>query len=67
MERLSLSLSEAAEALSVSTFTLRRQIKKGAIQTARVGRRVVIPLAELKRLVAPGEGTKSESGKRVPR
>lgn len=51
MERLGLSLEEAAKLISVSAFTLRRQIKRGNLKVARVGRRLVIPLPELQKLM----------------
>jgi excisionase family DNA binding protein len=51
MEKICVSLDEAAKLTSISRFTLRRQIEKGALKVTRVGRRLVIPLAELERLV----------------
>jgi hypothetical protein len=51
MEKLSVSLAEAEEMTSISRFTLRRQIKQGLLNTARVGRRLVIPVAELEKLI----------------
>ena len=53
MERLGVSLEEASKLTSVSQFTLRRQIKRGNLKVARVGRRLVIPVAELEKLVRP--------------
>lgn len=53
MEKLGVSLEEAAKLTSVSTFSLRRQIKSGNLKVARVGRRVVIPVSELAKLVSP--------------
>jgi excisionase family DNA binding protein len=55
MEKLSVSLAEAETLTSVSRFTLRRQIKRGVLKVTRVGRRIVIPLAELKKLVCSGD------------
>jgi excisionase family DNA binding protein len=55
MEKIGFSLGEASKLTSVSTFTLRRQIKSGNLKVARVGRRVVIPVAELEKLVRPAE------------
>lgn len=58
MERIGFSLDEAAKLTSVSTFTLRRQIKCGNLKVARVGRRLVIPISELEKLVRPtGQST----------
>jgi excisionase family DNA binding protein len=53
MEKLGFSLMEAAKLTSVSTFTLRREIKRGNLKIARVGRRVVVPFAELEKLLRP--------------
>jgi excisionase family DNA binding protein len=55
MEKLGVSLDEAAKLTSVSTFTLRRQIKCGNLKVARIGRRLVIPLSELEKLVSPAK------------
>lgn len=60
MEPMAVSLKQAAEMLSVSTFTLRRMIKRKAIRTANISRRVVIPMTELRRLVRPVDGSFSE-------
>lgn len=60
MEKLAVSLAEAEELTSVSRFTLRRQIKRGVINVARVGRRLVIPVSELKKLIRPGDGHNSD-------
>ena len=53
MEKLGVSLDEASKLTSVSTFTLRRQIKTGNLKIARVGRRLVIPASELEKLLRP--------------
>jgi excisionase family DNA binding protein len=53
MEKLGVSLDEAAKLTSVSVFTLKRQIKCGNLKVARIGRRLVIPLLELQRLLKP--------------
>lgn len=55
MKKLGVSLDEAAKLTSVSVFTLRRQIKRGNLKVARVGRRLVIPVSELAKLVRPAE------------
>jgi excisionase family DNA binding protein len=53
MEKLAVSLAEAETLTSVSRFTLRRQIKRGLLKVSRVGRRIVIPLSELQKLIRP--------------
>ena len=53
MDRIAVSLDEAEKLTSISRFTLRRQIKRGNLKVARVGRRLVIPVSELEKLVRP--------------
>lgn len=53
VEKIAVSLAEAEKLVSISRFTLRRQIKSGTLKCARVGRRLVIPLSELEKLVRP--------------
>ena len=60
MEKLTVSLDEAEKLTSISRFTLRRQIKRGNLKVARVGRRLVIPLSELEKLVRPSRSSASE-------
>jgi excisionase family DNA binding protein len=54
MTKLSVGLQEAQEMTGISHFTFRRMVKQGKIRAARVGRRVLIPVAELERLVKAG-------------
>ena len=54
MEPLAVSCEEAGRLLGVSRFTIRRAIKQGRLQAVRVGRRVLIPVAELERLISAG-------------
>ncbi len=57
MEQISVSLRQAEQMTSISRFTLRRQIKRGVLRATRVGRRLVIPITELRKLIEP-EGTR---------
>jgi excisionase family DNA binding protein len=50
------AVPEAAEFLGVSSRTLWRLIESHSIQVARLGRRVLLPDAEVRRLA--GEGAK---------
>jgi excisionase family DNA binding protein len=52
-----LSLAAAARKLGVNVETLRRQAKAGSVRVVRIGRRVLVPPAELSRLMA-GESSK---------
>jgi excisionase family DNA binding protein len=54
MTKLSVGLQEAQEMTGISHFTFRRMVKHGKIKAVRVGRRVLIPVAELEKLVKPG-------------
>ncbi len=54
MTKLSVGLQEAQEMTGISHFTFRRMVKQGKIEAARVGRRVLIPVSELEKLVKPG-------------
>jgi excisionase family DNA binding protein len=51
-----LSIEAGADRIGVSTFTVRRLMKAGAIKFVRVGRRILIPQAEVERIVADGCG-----------
>ena len=51
MEPLAVDLKQAAALVSVSVHTLRRYVRQGKLRGTRIGRRVVIPLAELRRIV----------------
>ena len=52
--KLTLGLREAAEALSLSHWTLRGYIRNGKLKAVRIGRRVLIEPDELQRLVEKG-------------
>jgi excisionase family DNA binding protein len=52
--RLGLSLAEAAERTGVSRYTLRRMIDDGTLAAANFRNRIVIPAAEIERLLKPG-------------
>jgi len=49
-----LSIAEAAKGFSVSHYTLRAHIKRGAVKTVRLGRRVLISRAEVERITRDG-------------
>ena len=62
MERLLGSVAEAAEALDVSRDTIWRLVRSGDMKSVRVGKRVLIPLAEINRMASQGnsaEGTQA--------
>ena len=49
--RIGFSVEETARLLGIHPNTLRRAIWRGEVKAARVGRRVVVPLAEVERLL----------------
>ena len=61
MTKLSVGLEEAQEMTGLSHFTLRRLVKNKKLKAARVGRRLLIPVSEIERLVKPGAELKSTS------
>ena len=61
-ERLTIGLVEASEALGISHWTLRRYIREGKIRAVRIGRRVLVEPAELKKLVNHEPGVDRASG-----
>jgi excisionase family DNA binding protein len=50
------SVEEASRRLAVSTFTIRRLIKSGQLFAVRVSKRVLVPEAEIERVIAEGCG-----------
>jgi excisionase family DNA binding protein len=54
MEPLAVDVREAARLTSLSPFTIRAYIRMGKIKVARCGRRLLVPMAELSRLVSEG-------------
>ncbi len=58
MDKLALSVREAAQVVSLSPWTIRRYISDGRIRAIRIGRRVLIEPKNLLDLVekARGEG-----------
>jgi excisionase family DNA binding protein len=54
MQKLLVSIEEAADVLSISKWTVRKYIDSGAIQTVKLGTRRLISSAELERLAKEG-------------
>jgi len=50
------SVTFAATRLGVSPFTVRRLIDAGAVRAVHVGARILIPVAEIDRVVSEGAG-----------
>ena len=53
-ERLAYSRESAAEALDCSLRSVDKLIEQGELKAQKVGRRILIPYAELERLVMEG-------------
>jgi len=51
MQKLAITIREAAAATSLSTHTIRKYIRLGQIKVYRVGRRVLIPIESLEELL----------------
>lgn len=51
---LAVSINDAAAALNISHWSLRKYIRQGRIVAVRIGRRVLIEPAELERLIEQG-------------
>ena len=60
MTKLTVGLQEAQEMTGISHFTFRRMVRLGKIKAVRVGRRVLIPVTELEKLVKPSAGSGAE-------
>jgi excisionase family DNA binding protein len=63
VERLAVSIKEAAEALGVSPYTIGNYIRRGQIVASKVGRRVLIEPSELRRLLDEGRPIQAASQK----
>ena len=55
LERLTVSVPEAARLLGVSRMTAYSAIREGVIPSLRIGRRVLVPRAALDRLLAQAD------------
>jgi len=53
-DRLALGLKEAAEAIGLSHWQLRKYIREGKLRAVRLGRRVLVEPGELQRLIDEG-------------
>jgi excisionase family DNA binding protein len=53
-KRLAVGLKEAEKLIGISKHTLRQRVRRGQIRAARIGRRILIPMAEIERLIALG-------------
>ena len=61
MERLTVTVPEAAQLLGVSRMTAYSAVREGSIPSVRIGRRLLVPRAALERLLTLPEPIKSEA------
>jgi len=59
--KLTLSVKEAADSLSISPWTVRRWITDGKLKVIRLGRRVMVEPSELRRLVDTGRKPEAQT------
>jgi excisionase family DNA binding protein len=52
--RLALGVKEAAEAVGLSHWTIRKFIREGKLRSVRLGKRVLVEPGELERLIEAG-------------
>ena len=52
--RLALGVKEAAEAVGLSHWTIRKFIREGKLRSVRLGKRVLVEPEELQRLIGAG-------------
>lgn len=56
MEKVLLTISEAAQALSIGRTTLRALIRDGQIEAVRIGTAIRVPAAEIERWIESRTG-----------
>ncbi len=57
MDRKTLSVTEAAEVLGIGRSAAYEAARVGEIPTVRIGKRVLVPIAALERMLAGSEAT----------
>jgi excisionase family DNA binding protein len=53
LERKAVNVSEAARVLGLHPHTVRALVERGELYSVRVGKRILIPVAELDRFLEP--------------
>ena len=61
MEKLTITVPEAAQLLGVSRMTAYSAVREGTIPSLRIGRRVLVPRAALDRLLAQADPQRDTS------
>ncbi len=62
MEKLkkAYSVAEAAEELGVSQWLVREAIRRGEIRSIRIGKRIIIPAAEIDRFLGTSDAQEAD-------
>jgi excisionase family DNA binding protein len=63
MEAMAVDVSTAAKMTGLSEHTLRQYARKGWLGVTRCGRRVLIPVENLQKLIREGAPSRSASGR----
>ena len=58
-ERLLLGIPETAEMLGISPFTVRKLIRRGALPSVHIGRRVLVEVGEVEKFVKGNKRVRS--------
>jgi len=66
IERLALSVEEAAESVSIGRTIAWQLVRRGEWPTVRVGRRIIISVHDLERWLATQKEEGTEHGKSTP-
>ena len=65
MEPIAIDVQEAARVTSLSPHTIRSYIRQKKIRAVHVGRRVLVPVAELQRVISEGIAADSPEERKV--
>ena len=63
--RLALGVKEAAEAVGLSHWTIRKFIREGKLRSVRLGKRVLVEPGELQRLIEAGRIGGNRNGNNI--
>jgi len=63
--RLALGVKEAAEAVGLSHWTIRKFIREGKLRSVRLGKRVLVEPGELGRLIEMGRIGGQSNGNKI--
>lgn len=63
IDKLTLSIEEAAHAIGLSPWTIRKYVALGKLKATHIGRRVLIEPCELRRLIDAGRGHRAPGDK----